>query len=576
MGKASRNKKERRAERGLEDDVVYYFVETSAGNCILPGSSDVFVNLVGDNYVPKTVADLSEGESVSYKKECIDKTLEEVEQHLCKSPRYDAADKALHKWYGGPAKTRKIPRFRHDLVRSLIETGLVSLPRANLERKLFQVGSADFTLEERQEMVAQIRKILERDEEFKQLYKESTRNETIGEWLKGKNIALKHWQVFDILGRSFERFESYNKPREEGGLRDDFKLYKTIRSEIMSYLASKGKRKTNIRARVKSNSANAISLAPEIEIVLAEFIDDKSEVCCDARVNSIRPLAKKEDRSQRGKSDPKTKLKKGIVTEQMPEEGHEYLNVANAAGELALVGRCLRFALCTYMNRNPDHPYAKLLDYIDTPEEKKRFNVVFSTEVLNGLSLINGLKTTDGPVYEHDGYAEDVSEKFVEVSNEFYEEILNGKVDRELKLPENTMYNALRAFLRISKAIPIEIIKAVKAQDDPKYESDRKFRRQAKRRIAAVGKKYFSGRDLDQRKGFVFDNIVDTRNNSDAHLREIDQLLMDPDYVKNNRKAQIKQYGKGRFYGRLEVMQALDRYDIGSIMRFLPAAAFLE
>src|SRR3989344_9254041 len=227
----------------------FRLVETTLGNCILPALSKAIVNLSGDVYLEKEVRDLSVGEMVLFRKEGIDKTLEEIEPHLGKSYRYREADSSLHV----NQNDGRITRFRRDLISGL--EGVLNCGEEFLA-KLFRVDENDFSSEEYSDMTNFVSDVIKKDGRIEHEYAKGT----IKDWLAGETLAPREWKVFDILADAgvSDEFRNYGKPKSEGGLREHYKLYTVVRQGIMRYLSTKGGESIS-REEVEREAGESIS-----------------------------------------------------------------------------------------------------------------------------------------------------------------------------------------------------------------------------------------------------------------------------------------------------------------------------
>ncbi len=278
----------------------FFLIETTLGNTILPASSKTLVNIIENTYAHKEVSDLAIGERVLYRKDAINKPLEEIEAVLLESPRYAAADGALHKIQF----EKKISRFRHDLILSIAAS--CNITKDNLEQKIFKVDENDFSDSQYAAMEGQVLSILE-PYEFKHPYKNAT---TIRNWLNGQTKAADDWDVFSKLSEVYPLFEEWVNPNT--ALEKEHELYTTVRRTIMRYIASKGKEKQAKIGKHPKGNGPGLSIAPEIDLVVSEFFGDVSSEYSLARILSIKPI--EPNPSIRSNATPAISLSDGITT----------------------------------------------------------------------------------------------------------------------------------------------------------------------------------------------------------------------------------------------------------------------
>jgi hypothetical protein len=277
-------------------------VSTTGGNCILDSENKVYVNL-GQKSVRKKARDINVGDMLLFKKKYITTTLEEVEPHLTKSPRYSLAKEALHEVN---TAGQYIPRLRTMTIRG-IYTGRVD---DSLENKIMK-NDGEFTSSEYNSMNNILISTIENHsmDPLKSGFKT---------WLEGETVAPRdeNWRYFRALEDINQGFREWNSnDRSQNSIYFKYKLYTTVRRGIMNYLAQCKGRGKGPNVQEREDSPFNLKLTPEIKATLDFFIKEVNEEYTFVRVTNIDHLHKR--RPVNGPKDENDeKLFKGIITEK--------------------------------------------------------------------------------------------------------------------------------------------------------------------------------------------------------------------------------------------------------------------
>ena len=187
------------------DSNAKLFVKSASFDGIISQDKQVYVKLV-DGYVKKLARDLQTGDLVVGRRDCINKTIDDVLPVIREgSMMYRLAEDRLYrspKISDDPERSA-VQDLRKPLLSVLLLEGLTrdsTEPRKTLEDKVYGVDGQDFSPEEYTAFANQVHTVLENGliaRKISPTHLVST--DTIKEWLKGDTLAPKHWENLECL-----------------------------------------------------------------------------------------------------------------------------------------------------------------------------------------------------------------------------------------------------------------------------------------------------------------------------------------------------------------------------------------
>ena len=283
-------------------------VSTTLGNSILDLESKVYTLVNDKTYLSKYSADLNVGDLVLFENEYIQKAIEEIEPYLIQSPRYKFAKDMLHEIN---SEGEYIPKLRTWAIRGLAQNNIIQ-SNEDLETKILKEEDNDFSSKEHNLMKEEVFGIINPNYEEGNPDTINRTAESVKTWIQGKVVAIrkKDWHLYKLLEEINPNFKEFNPDdHNREGYHFNSTLYDTVRQGIMRYLAKvKGK-----PSESKNNTSTYhLSLAPEIQLVMDEFVNEVSQEFSNARVLSLESLYKKHPKVKRAKIDPN--LRKGVCS----------------------------------------------------------------------------------------------------------------------------------------------------------------------------------------------------------------------------------------------------------------------
>lgn len=421
-------------------------ISTTMGNTLMDSNSQVYVHIVGDEYARKPASEVRSGEMVLFKKEYVRTTLDDVVPVLERSPRYAIARNNL---FEQNSHGIYVPVLRTELWRGLFDMEGVQRT-AELEDRIV-LNIDDFTDEYSPKKAAIHRAVMTNSNL-------QISDSSVYHWLKGDIIAPRNWDIFRVfeqINPVFSNFDSSN--RSMGGRFYQYKLYVTLHQGIMRYLAEcKGEGigpqgNNDGNGEGEDSPANGgtfqINMAPEIRLVMDEFMKDINEQHALARVTANRIVGKK----GLSKDEDGPKLSKGVCSGRpsgvaiREKTIYEILNEKNVLNELFI------HMTVNYI-RNTVDPMTRSVAYLDEAK-------LTSQGVLT--------RYPDCPSFVKDSWNRQKSKSsYPNLKNHldnlicqtFYG-IQSGKYDSNLNLQEGTTANLINLFMALSNIIPDSAIK---------------------------------------------------------------------------------------------------------------------
>lgn len=546
-----------------------YLISTTLGTCMLPASSSAFLQIDGKTVRKKPLRDVKEGDTVLFHAKCIDTTLEQIEPALEQSTRYTTARDALHVVSSG----KRITKLRYDLITALAPECKLSVE--TLEDKLFQ-RNADFTDEEYKSLASTLREKIHHSTDEKDTYN----IETIKNWLRGETIAPEEWTVFDQLETAFEHFRAWNKPPDEGGLKEHYKLYITVRKGVQRYLATKGASQKTTKERKTTNGPH-ISLDQEIQLVINMFVDDVTEEYKAARITSIRKISgKEEDKTVQLTQPQRTMSPPGIVTTLDTTQTIECLSLSDIELDRHILELTWTGILTTFVNKKRRSDDLRVL--LDTAKADERN--LLRTEILSSYILL-----TDDPTLKRcwptTYFSQTTYQRYSPIANHVYALLTTNKVDSPFNLPCGTAIHTARTLGRLYRNQPPELRRAQRVSPE-EIELERK---NSDRSITDKERKRF--RELRIERGnneriLKVNYDLDINKDPRWFIEELSRaypnepysaLIQQPEFIRTvvEKHLSIARPNDRPFICRGDVRRTLTRYNLCSIEQFIPSAEFI-
>lgn len=307
-------------------------IETTAGNTIVDVDSLVGSYVSGKNVFVKPAKDVNIGEKVSFEKQFVYKTLQDIEKDLLDSPRYRAARNRLYVKNEAKEQTA----ISYILNNTLLLKGLNENEKIN---KLYEVMGKKVT---------------------KQTVKDWLSGETVMPEFENLGLILNVFPELDTIPSNDETearlhiyrkmmlndfYDGFKRKKEDGLAYPLYDLYMNIRRGIMRYVAEP-KGKGDGEKKEHKKTAENVPLSPEIDIVVKKYFDDVSDKIISARVTGIKEIESKEALKLTGEKHEK--LKKGVVKIK-PENKREFLE-KNGLNEVSLVDILNDFHSISYVS----------------------------------------------------------------------------------------------------------------------------------------------------------------------------------------------------------------------------------
>lgn len=565
--------------------ITYYELVTTGGRSLLPASAKVYTHIGNNNYLEKNVQQLRQGESVLWLNEHIDTTLEEIEPYLIsQSPRYREAETAL---FLINKHGRRIPVLRAELIRGLKNKVNID-GQEDLEQKILKEGD-DFTSSQYTSMRSYL---------YEQLVKISERTgipsrseDAIDEWLKGETVAPANWNLFYALARitgnsTFD--EIYNPKKQPPSFRDHYRLYVTTRRGIMNWLSRRtpkqmydlAQKESGREAQEDKSQYDGIELTLERRIVMNQFFRQINREFSDARVLSVESYTT-DARQQKKGEERSTRLHKGVYAKRAVPNEIVVTDINQLISYHGLYIHLLELAVHNYFLK------AKLIGkwpwkrtVFEELSEKFEQHNVYEKEFKAGIMMFLFDKTLDfgpfkGVIKAQDKFPE-MRDWFLWMADQFYSAMLNGAVDKTLKLPEGATYSLYESTTNVMRAVP-----------DVMYEINgpqalgRKSRRE--RRDLEKSLKRVYGYQPGKSKTLLSDGVE-----SEAVLDILSQSGFEVDYfsleeimdrlprlLESPELSTKLEMVKNMFYTKPEVQTALAKFNLESLMKIIHPNNFI-
>lgn len=273
-----------------------HLIKTEAGNNMLPPCKRVLVRF-GDHYVPKEARDLVPGDRVRWKKEYVQKTLDEVDAVLSNcSSRYNWARQVVMEQ----------------------NTALVWIPKLRIllletER---EITRAQMMLEGEDISPAMAARVANRAHAAVEEYGVAHGItpvcwDTVSNWVAGRVVAPAEKGFLDALSGINPKFQPiFQDFRSNGPWAEAYRIYVGLRQVAMSYLAGISGEPSGTSHSAKSTGRD---FSPELSTIVDSFGIDMRTGTLDALVVSAESIRMKA-KSLSGKKKVDPHLFRGLVT----------------------------------------------------------------------------------------------------------------------------------------------------------------------------------------------------------------------------------------------------------------------
>lgn len=453
-------------------------IKTTLGTTIRDLESRVDVHLNKDIYLEKQAIDLNIGDSVDWKKEYIQTTLDKVDTLLESSPRYMHAKKEV---FERNAEGEYIP-----LLRTLLWRGILKKKRRynpSLE-SIIRKEEGDFNKFEYREAKEFVMNLLSRG--GFQISESSIRK-----WLEGEIYTPLDWRFFTALANINKAFKEFDETNPDcDGKYYNYKFFVTARRNIMGYLARmKGielktpyqepqrdkterfsirqfftkAKQTVMRylGRIKGIEPQGderdrldIRLDNEIDIVVKSLLGDKDEDYAPAKILSIEKLNPKHPLNREIRRTPEHILSKGIERRKEALETRRK-DLVEFLQDFFLINSLFSNSI----NRYVDSHYKKEFELFIVKDGEG--NIKGYSEGLKHLFLY---KYNEPETYrssfafkrmhdllEFDDEKIDYADR---VTDLLLDDVFNGKIDEYLGIPQDSLKNLLEAEYQLRAARP--------------------------------------------------------------------------------------------------------------------------
>jgi hypothetical protein len=262
-------------------------IKTEAGNNFASPLKRVLVRFK-DHYIQKRAKDLAEGDKVRWKREFIQKTLDEVDLVLsAQSGRYASAREAVMEQNSARVW---VPKLRVHLLESM----------SNASRAQILMEGTDITPEEYR---AVSNAAHERILEYSSMHSlDPVCWDTVLNWVSGKVIAPAEKRFLDALGSFSPVFsEIYLDFIKNGPWSEAYSIYTNLRKVAMSYISDLQLKEGN-GSEKKRRKGEGLDFGPELSAVVEAFGEEMRSRFIDVEVlgNETLRLDKKKISKTRG------------------------------------------------------------------------------------------------------------------------------------------------------------------------------------------------------------------------------------------------------------------------------------
>jgi len=440
------------------------FISTTAGNCILDSDNYVQVEINEGEHIKKRLGDVNVGDMVLFKKECISKTLEEVEEAVLeKEPRYMHSKNILHEVNN---KGEYIPKFRNLIIRGVLNSKEQYQP--SLEDIILK-QTGDFSKKEYIEMENVLESCIQ-DKGMQTLSYGQHRN-----WLLGNTVAPENWDFFRALEGINPEFKEWVPDNNLTGLYFSYRYYNAARRCLMSKIARcKALGKGPSQDSDSPKPDKIINLKPFLRELTDHFFKEKNMDYIYARVTKISNLYKKGQQDYIEKTD--TNLTKGVAV----FDAENVTNSSEKNFEELLEDECIIYDyFSTIINDGTyqDKHKTLLTNHLHGETDKSLKMTTSFPYLLEWFGDIDPFMKSCKKAAENwwmtrckDGKAH-----INEISNHMKEMVLDGRIDDSWGLEKGTVYNMLKVLYKLKAAIPSRIHKYSAECMDFKQESVYKY-----------------------------------------------------------------------------------------------------
>jgi len=259
-------------------DKTKIFIETASADAVVDPNQRVYVK-VGTHelsgYVEKLAKDIHEGDRIVVRRNCINKTVDDILPILRKgSIRYSFAEDQLYRIKG---------ESRVPLLRALLLEGLAKQSEEDLEAKIMQ-EEKDFTPEQYASFADSVYNVLKKQVPEKKL----VTKQTIRDWLKGKTLAPQDWDNLTYLTEINPKLaELVDESKGKLNFRSSYDFVVQTRRVVMKRLLGMGT--TENGEETKQTQKNSQKYDLETGIVVDQVIDPVDSTTTASRVTKVEP-----------------------------------------------------------------------------------------------------------------------------------------------------------------------------------------------------------------------------------------------------------------------------------------------
>jgi hypothetical protein len=413
-------------------------VSTTLGNSILDLESTVYTLVNDKTYLSKYSADLNVGDLVLFENEYIQKAIEEIEPYLIQSPRYKFAKDMLHEIN---SEGEYIPKLRTWTIRGLAQNNIIR-SNEDLETKILKEENNDFSSKEHNLMKEEVFGIINPNYEEGSPETINRTAESVKTWLQGKVVAIrkKDWHLYKLLEEINPDFKEFNPDdHSREGYHFNSTLYNTVRQGIMRYLARvKGQQSEH----GNNTSTYNLSLAPEIQLVMDEFVNEVSQEFSNARVLSLENLYKKHPKVKRAKTDPN--LRKGVCSGRLDLSGMSKMNCTQLGMDIASLSSLGAGIFKYHMKTKHQELTNKLEKDLDQPEMETFIHWYMDKEKWQQsgeYQIVKKDRLNDFDV-------------LIEILSTCSHDMHIGKMDYDLVIKHGTTQKLINTITRLKRSLP--------------------------------------------------------------------------------------------------------------------------
>jgi len=342
-----------------------HIIKTEAGSNILPPRKKVLVR-VGERYVPREAKALNPGDKVRWRREFIQKTLDEVDAVLStNSQRYIEARETVMEQNSARVW---IPKLRIHLLSALTDA---------TKAQIMLEDGADLSPEATREAVNTAHEAI--------LNYSSTQGmdpvawDTVANWVSGRTIAPFDKRFFAALSPINPVFTQIATDFErDGPWAQAYELYVNLRKIAMAYLADTSAENGKNSPKKRKPPSQKLKFGEELTSLVETFEDEKKNRWIDSEVLENEPLKLNTKKiSSRKKDQPQ--LFRGIVKLDDPDLGEIDVDVIDNYSLVDIFGDANLEDFEAIIECAKNFVLSRGFSYADLQERLLRFDVATET-----------------------------------------------------------------------------------------------------------------------------------------------------------------------------------------------------